>query len=318
MGSSDKTDKDDEIDAIKIKTDNLPIDPTSETNATTNKNSIITEVDNNEAKIDIIDAIVDDIQSKVNDGVYGLSALKDIFDEIKGAGWSNETLKAIYDAILTAGIKDWTNSELEQIRDALGVDGTKTTATGGQLQDVATEANATANTNTIVSEVNINETKIDSIISTLSSLVANIWSYTTRTLTSFGSLVNDIADQVWDELLSEHLNVGSTGKALDDADATADPSAVAQAVWAELTAGSGSSTFGELVKRIAGLCQENYRIFNQTYTTIGGLSYLTSATIKIYPSAVDTNADTNSIASYSVVSSYDAQGRLTNYKVTKN
>ena len=43
MGSSVKTDKDDEIDAIKLKTDNLPADPASETN-----------VDANETKIDAI------------------------------------------------------------------------------------------------------------------------------------------------------------------------------------------------------------------------------------------------------------------------
>lgn len=66
MGSSVKTDKDDEIDAIKAKTDNLPSDPTSETNATANKNSIITEVDANEAKIDIIDTNVDAIKLKTD------------------------------------------------------------------------------------------------------------------------------------------------------------------------------------------------------------------------------------------------------------
>jgi len=50
MGSSVNTDKDDEIDAIKAKTDNLPADPASETN-----------VNANETKIDTIDGIVDAI-----------------------------------------------------------------------------------------------------------------------------------------------------------------------------------------------------------------------------------------------------------------
>jgi len=40
--------------AIRAKTDNLPPDPTSETNATTNKTDIIAEVDANETKIDAI------------------------------------------------------------------------------------------------------------------------------------------------------------------------------------------------------------------------------------------------------------------------
>ena len=55
MGSSVQTDKDDEIDAIKAKTDNLPADPASETN-----------VDANEAKIDIIDTNVDAIKAKTD------------------------------------------------------------------------------------------------------------------------------------------------------------------------------------------------------------------------------------------------------------
>lgn len=40
------------------------------------------------------------------------------------------------------GGTDWTTSEKQQIRDALGVDGTKTTATGGQLQTLDTVADA--------------------------------------------------------------------------------------------------------------------------------------------------------------------------------
>jgi len=51
MGSGVKTDKNDEIDAIKLSTDNLPSDPTSETNATLNKDEIIAEIDSNEADI---------------------------------------------------------------------------------------------------------------------------------------------------------------------------------------------------------------------------------------------------------------------------
>ncbi len=55
MGSSVQTAKDDEIDAIKAKTDNLPADPASETN-----------VDANETKIDTIDTVVDAIKAKTD------------------------------------------------------------------------------------------------------------------------------------------------------------------------------------------------------------------------------------------------------------
>ena len=293
--------KDSEIDAIKAKTDNLPVDPTSETNATSNKDEIVTEVDANETKIDAIQTDLD------NPNQY----------------------KA-------------------------------------DVSGLATEANATSNKNDIISEIDDNEAKIDSIITTLSTLISDIWSYGTRTLTSFGSLVSDIwnnavrtltsfgslkddvADQVWDETLSEHQNVGSTGKALEDADATADPSAVAdavwdeaiadhqgagstgkslsdaeagsspsaiaEAVWNELTNGSGSDSFGDLIKRIAGLCQENYRIINPSYDASNNLI---SGTIKIYPSASDVDTDTNAIAQYTITASYNASGNMTGYKVKK-
>jgi len=46
------------VDLIKAKTDNLPVDPTSETNATTDKNLIITEINANEIKLDNIDILI--------------------------------------------------------------------------------------------------------------------------------------------------------------------------------------------------------------------------------------------------------------------
>jgi hypothetical protein len=70
-----------------------------------------------------------------------------------------------------------------------------------------------------------------------------------------------------------------------------------------------------LVKRIGGLCQENYRIFNPTYDSHNNM---TSATIKIYPTAADVDANTNAIASYTVNASYDSHNRMSSYKVKKN
>lgn len=186
---------------------------------------------------------------------------------------------------------------------------------------------------TIITEINANETKIDNITTTLSTLVANIWSYgtrtltsfgtlvadiwsyTTRTLTSFGTLIADIADQVWDEILSGHLTAGSTGKALDDISAGASPTQIADAVWDELVSGhTTTGSFAELIKKIAGLCKENYRIISPSYDTSDNM---TSATIKIYPSASDVDADTNVIATYNVTATYDGQNRMTGYKVKK-
>jgi hypothetical protein len=52
--------------------------------------------------------------------------------------------------------------------------------------------------------------------------------------------VGEIADAVWDEAISGHAGVGSTGEALSDAGAAGSPptvSEIADAVWDELTAG---------------------------------------------------------------------------------
>lgn len=48
----------DKIQGVKNKTDNLPVDPSSETNATANKDAIIGEVNANETKLDNIDGFI--------------------------------------------------------------------------------------------------------------------------------------------------------------------------------------------------------------------------------------------------------------------
>jgi hypothetical protein len=68
-----------------------------------------------------------------------------------------------------------------------------------------------------------------------------------------------------------------------------------------------------LVKRVLGLSQENYRLFDIVYTN----SLITSTTIKTYPTASDCEADTNSLAEYSVVATYDIDGKLLTYKSKK-
>lgn len=69
-----------------------------------------------------------------------------------------------------------------------------------------------------------------------------------------------------------------------------------------------------LIKRILGLTQENFRIFNPVYD---GNDNLLSATIKIYPTKADCDADTNAIATYSQVATYTGNNMNT-YKITKD
>jgi len=57
-------------------------DPPTRTELTTDKNSIIAEVDANEAKIDTIDTVVDGIQTDLSNDTDGLGALKALIDAI--------------------------------------------------------------------------------------------------------------------------------------------------------------------------------------------------------------------------------------------
>jgi len=75
-----------------------------------------------------LETSVQGVLTLLNSNSYGLSALKDLIDlidtstelqakftEIKGVGWSSETMKAIKDAIdnitVTGGVADWTSDQ---------------------------------------------------------------------------------------------------------------------------------------------------------------------------------------------------------------
>lgn len=59
-------------------------DPPTRAELTTDKNSIITEVDANETKIDTIDTVVDGIQTDLSNATDGLGALKALIDTVDG------------------------------------------------------------------------------------------------------------------------------------------------------------------------------------------------------------------------------------------
>lgn len=66
--------------------------------------------------------------------------------------------------------------------------------------------------------------------------------------------------------------------------------------------------------RILGLSQENIRITGQTYDANNNL---TNSTISLYGSAADVGTETNPIAVYQLVASYDTNNRLTDYRIVK-
>lgn len=85
---------------------------------------------------------------------------------------------------------------------------------------------------------------------------------------------------------------------------------IADEVWEHATAVSVETS----IIRILGLTHENFRWYNQIYD---GNNNLTSGSMKIYPSKVDLDADTNSIEEYVVTATYDGGGLLDSYKVGK-
>ena len=70
----------------------------------------------------------------------------------------------------------------------------------------------------------------------------------------------------------------------------------------------------DILIKILGLSQSNYRITNQEYSTEG---CLTSAVISIYNNATDTENEDNPIAQYQVTAIYNMVGQLIDYKVVE-
>jgi len=70
----------------------------------------------------------------------------------------------------------------------------------------------------------------------------------------------------------------------------------------------------DVLTRILGLNQENFRLRDQVYDGDGNL---TSATVRIYASAANAQNDVNPIAEYSVVASFSGPGQCTSYLMAR-
>ena len=75
-----------------------------------------------------------------------------------------------------------------------------------------------------------------------------------------------------------------------------------------------SQELENIIKRVLGLSQENYRIFNTSYDARNNLL---SGLIKIYSTASDVDTDTNPIAQYQINAVFNRKNRMTSYKVKK-
>jgi len=202
------------------------------------------------------DALASDAVDEIADGVWD----ETIADHL-GVGSTGEALN---DASSGAGV-DWTSSEREQIRDAIGVDGAKTAATGGQLQgvfadtaaidarlpaDPADESNQIAqHAATQAAIAGLNDlSQAEAQAACVAALVAQGYtSVRAALLDNLDELISSravagdemaltaaqvvaVVDAVWDEAISGHVGAGSTGAALNDAAAGVDPVVVAETI----------------------------------------------------------------------------------------
>jgi hypothetical protein len=70
-----------------------------------------------------------------------------------------------------------------------------------------------------------------------------------------------------------------------------------------------------LITRVLGLCQENINIHSHVYDAEGNL---TQSVLTLYPTRNDLILKSNPLSSYTMLASYDSEGRLDDYSVRKN
>lgn len=70
----------------------------------------------------------------------------------------------------------------------------------------------------------------------------------------------------------------------------------------------------DALRRLRAWGGHNYRVFPATWDAVSG--EIATATLKVYPTASDANADTNVLESRSLVATYDSGGKVLTYKQT--
>ena len=314
--------------------DNLDVSVSSrasEANATTNTNNIISEVNDNETKIDALQVDLTQVLADIA-GLNDLS-ITDIQTALTNQGYTvvRATKLDNLDATISSR-SSHTASDVTTDMDANSVDLNQILADIASLNDVsiadvqtaltnqgytvvrsvkldnldttvssrASEANATLNTNNIITEIDENENKIDSIITTLSTLVSDIWNFVTRTLTGIGT--SGIASEA-----NATTNKNAIIAEIDANEVKID------SIISDLTA--HRIAVEDKIIKILGLSQSNYRFTDQVYDVNGAL---TSGKISIYANASDADAEINAITSYTITATYDITNALSDYKVTED
>ncbi len=91
---------------------------------------------------------------------------------------------------------------------------------------------------------------------------------------------------------------------------TAAPAYLAYPLWSYVV----PLVYWETLRRLRAWGSVNYRVFPTAWNAVNG--ELEAATVKIYPTSADANADANTIETGTLTAVYDAGGKLTSYKLT--
>ncbi len=212
----------DQIDDIKAKTDNLPADPASETN-----------VNETETKVDTVLARLGAFTGTGINNILGffLALMKSDATDPSDVGGTYAAATDSNQAISDMGAgSDWSSAEKEQIRDSLGVDGTKTAATAGQVQDIKAKTDNLPADPASETNVDANETKLDTLITGQGTLAAehaalsaehtginsNVDAAEAAILAAITALndldASGVSAAVWNATRTSHVAAGSMGR----------------------------------------------------------------------------------------------------------
>jgi hypothetical protein len=72
--------------------------------------------------------------------------------------------------------------------------------------------------------------------------------------------------------------------------------------------------YWEVLRRLRGWGNVNYRLFPTVWNSVHG--EIEAATVKIYPTQADADADTNAIETGTLTAVFDVDGLITSYKLT--
>ena len=249
----------------------------SESNATSNTNSIISEVDANESKIDLLQI---DLTQVLSD-IAGLNDLDiaDIQTALTNQGYTIARATKIDNLDATVSSRSsHSASDVTTDMDANSIDLNQILADIASLNDVSIADVQTALTNQGYTVVR--SAKIDNLDATVSSRASE-----SNATSNKNTIVAEIdANEVKIDLITTDLTAHRT------------------AVETKII-------------KILGLTQSNFRFTDQVYDSNESM---TSGTITLYPTALDTTNQTNAITSYSIVAVFSASDLLTDYKVTEN